>query len=291
MALGIVMSILLALAPVVSSHAIEEPDELMPGRSLTIKAAQIIRFVSKPTIGTFALPGAGHEPTTGGAELHVADVGPGFHEAVFSLPAAGWQALGAAGSPKGYRYRGTGSSSDPCKVVQIRRNVVKAVCRSTDGLSMPVSGEIGIRLEVAAVAKRYCASFGGMEVRNDSTAVKRKDAPPPPVCPFVTINTGTATSTSITTTSTSSSSVDPGICPTTTTLGAPSCGPAGPGQCGGICFQGQPCGFNASQVCECLGPALCGGYSHFCGGECPSGQTCEQRPVPDGCGSIGCECQ
>jgi hypothetical protein len=42
---------------------------------------------------------------------------------------------------------------------------------------------------------------------------------------------------------------------------------------------------------ECQGPERCGAGIHYCGGECPLGQACDQRPVPAGCGAIGCACQ
>jgi hypothetical protein len=263
----------------------------MPGRSVLIRADTLIRFVARPAGMMFDLPDASNAPTAGGGTLHVLDTGPGFREASFSLPPAGWKALGTAGTPTGYRYQGAGTTLDPCTTVVIRRNVVKATCRRTDDLSLPVAGAVGIRLEVAA-SKRYCASFEpATTVRADATIEKRRNAPAPVVCPFVTISTGTATSTCTTTTSSTTGTIDPATCPTTTTLGAPPCGPSGPGTCGGICFGGQECALNASDVCECQGPVSCGGYSHLCGADCPPGQACVQRPVPEGCGPIGCACQ
>ncbi len=93
---------------------------------------------------------------------------------------------------------------------------------------------------------------------------------------------------SATTTSTTSTSL---ACPTTTTLGAPDCSIGG-GVCGLYpCFNGQTCTDTGGGVCGCTGPVQCGGPFSVCGGECPGGLTCTPKPVPPGCGSIGCTCQ
>lgn len=89
-------------------------------------------------------------------------------------------------------------------------------------------------------------------------------------------------------TTTTTSTIDPSQCPTTSTLGAPPCG----FNSGGVCDTGQDCVRTSPQVTECQGPARCGGgFSYYCGGECPLGQGCDQRPVPAGCPAIGCGCQ
>ena len=88
--------------------------------------------------------------------------------------------------------------------------------------------------------------------------------------------------------STSTSTTSP-ACPTTTTLGIPDC-TTGAG-CGFPCFNGQTCTDQGGGACACMGPVQCGGTFSVCGGECPGGQACTQKPVPPGCGSIGCTCQ
>lgn len=89
-----------------------------------------------------------------------------------------------------------------------------------------------------------------------------------------------------TSTSTSSTSL---ACPTTTTLGNPGC--VGGFGCGFQCPNGQMCADPGNGQCACTGPVLCGGQYSACGGECPVGQACTPKPVPPGCGSIGCTCQ
>jgi hypothetical protein len=90
-----------------------------------------------------------------------------------------------------------------------------------------------------------------------------------------------------TTTSTTTSVTTP-ACPTTTTLGIPTCGP---GSCGFPCLSGQACIDPGNGQCTCSGPVFCGGTFFTCGGECPVGQTCTGLPVPAGCPSVGCTCQ
>jgi len=46
----------------------------------------------------------------------------------------------------------------------------------------PFTGDVGIVLSLG-LTDRYCAQFGGDEVRNDATLTKRKNAPAPGACP------------------------------------------------------------------------------------------------------------
>jgi len=94
------------------------------------------------------------------------------------------------------------------------------------------------------------------------------------------------------TTSTTETTTTSIPCPTTTTLGAPPCMGTPTNLCSFVsCPGGQMCTDGGSGTCVCTGPFHCGGADHFCGGDCPAGQTCTQLPVPPGCGSIGCQCQ
>ena len=79
------------------------------------------------------------------------------------------------------------------------------------------------------------------------------------------------------------------VCPTSTTLGAPPCGPQNPG-CLGVCPGGQTCADIGGGTCGCTGTATCG-FAGYCGGACPTGQTCEFDPVPPGCQPVDCSCR
>jgi hypothetical protein len=89
------------------------------------------------------------------------------------------------------------------------------------------------------------------------------------------------------TTTTTTTTMDPLVCPTTTSLGAPPCHANG----AGVCLNGQDCVLTDSGFYACQGPERCGAAYFYCGGQCPFGQACDQRPVPAGCGAIGCACQ
>ena len=127
---------LLLLGPISlpSSFAADEPDELMPGRSLLIREDRLVRFVATPAAGPFDLPDAGNAPTGVGAFLWLMDLGTAFEQTYFSLPAANWTRVG-----NGYRYVGSRTPSDPCRVVVVRGTAVKALCRSTSLISSSLS--------------------------------------------------------------------------------------------------------------------------------------------------------
>jgi hypothetical protein len=97
----------------------------------------------------------------------------------------------------------------------------------------------------------------------------------------------TALCKSAATTTTTTTTIDPTVCPTTTSLAAPPCHANG----AGVCLNGQDCVLTDSGLYECQGPERCGAAYNYCGGQCPFGQACDQRPVPAGCGAIGCACR
>jgi hypothetical protein len=152
---------------------------------------------------TFDLPDGTNDPTAEGGLLEIFDDSPFTPAGVdFTLPAGGWKGLGNAGS-KGFKYKGAGSPTDPCRVVLVKEKVVKAVCKGPDvTLPTPFQGQVGIALTVGTDSKRYCALFGGDEVKNDGTLLKRKDAAAPAFCPLDLNSSTTTTSTSSTTTTT-----------------------------------------------------------------------------------------
>jgi hypothetical protein len=133
-------------------------------------------------VGTFAPP-AGN-PFVSGGSLRFYDVAFTAGDDTYPLAAGGsWTSLGNPPGSKGFKYRGAGSPSDPCKVVLIKQSVIKAVCKGTGiTLQPPFTGEVGIVLTLGAT-DRYCAEVGGMEVKNDPDGTKRKDAPAPGGCP------------------------------------------------------------------------------------------------------------
>ena len=246
-ALACVASLLVAPA-----RAADEPDEDMPGRLVLIRpSSPLFKFVSKAAT-EFALPAASNDPTIEGGSLVVYD-GGGAQSDTYSLPASGWKALGTP--VQGYKYKGAGSPTDPCRVVLVKKRVVKAVCKGSGvTLTTPFGGDVGIVVTLGTDSKQYCVRFGGTEARNDATLLKRSNAPALPVsCPV------------------------PG--PTTTTT-LPSC--AGPGATCGSCTNG----FCSTHVDPspptnvCANSSVCTPGTCTSDADCAGGQVCVQNPFP-----------
>ncbi len=167
-------------------------DVMAPGEVSILRTGRLAKFVAKPVSpATFPLPvqGSGGDPTTagaggGGGFLQVFDtVLVGAGENTYPLPAAGWKGLGSPAGSKGYKYRGSGLPGDPCRVVLVKEKVVKALCTGADvSFALPMVGSEAIVLSIGATPDRYCAEFGGANVRNDATLLKRRDAGAPTAC-------------------------------------------------------------------------------------------------------------
>lgn len=155
----------------------------LPGRLGIIKPGTLAKFVAKPATGdTFVLPTA--NPVSEGGSLRIFDTAATAGDNSYTLPlGANWKGLGNPAGSRGYRYTGAGTPTDPCKVVVVKERVVKAVCKGAGiTLTPPFTGDVGIVLSLGT-AERYCAQFGGDDVRNDATLTRRKNAPAPGVCP------------------------------------------------------------------------------------------------------------
>src|SRR4030095_7857903 len=110
--------------------------------------------------------------------LNFLKVGPPGVWEDLNLPAAQWIPLGAGGS-KGYKYRGAGSLTDPCKTVIVKAKVIKAICKgpnSTDSpspYSIPVNPALGAAWELVIGGDKYCAessnTTGGQGKVKDGT--------------------------------------------------------------------------------------------------------------------------
>ncbi len=141
---------------------------------------KLVKVLSK---GAFTMPAPGSEPTAVGATLEVFDVGGAAGDDTYNLPAAGW----TGDSVKGFKYKGAGTAADPCKVVQIKPKIIKAVCKDKGAggvtLAPPFAGTAGAIF--TAGADRYCGEYGGTEIKNDAKLVKRKDASAPGSCPVI----------------------------------------------------------------------------------------------------------
>jgi len=243
-ALACVASLLVAPA-----RAADEPDEDMPGRIVLIRpSSQLFKFISKAAT-EFALPAASNDPTVEGGSLLVYDNG-GSQSDTYALPASGWRALGTP--VQAYKYKGAATSTDPCRVVLVKKRIVKAVCRGPGvTLTTPFMGEVGIAVTLGTDSKQYCVRFGGDEAKNDANLLKRSNAPaatgscPTPAPPF--------------------------SCPA---VSAP-CGSCGAGFCSTHVDTDPPNPICAdSAACT---PGTCASDA-----DCSGGQVCVQNPFPPG---------
>jgi hypothetical protein len=172
------------------SHAAlcDAADIPIPGRTHMIRAEVFQKMVAKPITGTafvLPLPGSDGDPISNGGSLEIRD-STGGSVVTFGLSGSNkWRGLGNPPGSKGYKYRGAGSGSEPCKVVLLRGSVIKFVCFGAGPDPMlPFGGTSQITLRTGTDS--YCAEFGGTETKNDDVLLKRKDAPAPPSCQFIT---------------------------------------------------------------------------------------------------------
>jgi hypothetical protein len=162
-------------------------DQPIPAKIGLVKPMKLTKFVSKSTSG-FPLPtGASQDPTIIGAEIVFFDTGVAGGTFLHTLPAAGWKGLGNPAGSKGFKYKGKPIGDSTCTIVLIKSKVIKGVCKGAAvTLTTPFAGDDGIILGIPSVAAgtlRYCAELGGVTQKNDTTLLKRKDAPAPAMCP------------------------------------------------------------------------------------------------------------
>jgi hypothetical protein len=217
----------LVIALLGPAFAADEPDELMPGRVAIVRPGVLAKFVAKPPTGAvFDLPnlgGGGNDPRIEGGALNLFDTGGGDTD-TYSLPAGGWRGLGSPAGNSGFKYRGGGSASDPCKVVLVKAKVVKGVCRGAGvTLSPPFAGDLGVVLSIGTDTKRYCAQFGGTVRRNEVGRFMASGAPAAGSCPggpSATTSTSVPAGTTSTTTTSTTSTTVPGATTSSTVPGA-----------------------------------------------------------------------
>ena len=177
---GATLALLLVLVAPASAA-----DELLAGESVAVRSRARARVVARPAPGRhLTLPGPENDPTVGGAELRILDLGlGGAGDDAYVLPAGGWKRRGPADAPRSYRYRGAGSATDPCRTVLLKPRLMKAVCSgSAVALAPPFVGDVAVILSVGAGRARYCATFGGTTLQNRARGARRRGAEVPLEC-------------------------------------------------------------------------------------------------------------
>jgi hypothetical protein len=164
--------------PVVPAHA---ADNLVPGKILIVKPQKLAKFILKPiSPAVFPLPAGGNSPLVKAWSVWFRWFNFWFH---FNLTPTGWKGLGNPPGSKGYKYKGAGTLSDPCKVVLVKTKIVKGICKGpTLTPAPPHPGTVPTQVGATDLSDRYCAEFGGTEIKNDASLLKRKDAPAPALC-------------------------------------------------------------------------------------------------------------
>ena len=243
-AVAFALSLMLAATPAVAA---DEPDELIPGQSALIRYGVVAKFISKPATA-FDLPDANNSPIAEGGVLSIFDTGGGEIDN-YVLPAGPkWTGLGSPPGSTGYKYRGSGILTDPCRVVLVKQNIVKAVCKGRGvELDTPFIGDVGVVLSLGTDTKRYCAQFGGTTLRNDAALFKAKSALPPAQCPVVGTESTTTSSTVV------------GSTTTTSTVGGPCCGGLTYSSFISDGFTGNTCGTIRTAAGAQFAPIGCGG--------------------------------
>jgi len=174
--LALVVFVAVAAMPVAPAHA---TDNLVPGKILIVKPQRLLKYIFKP-VAVFPLPPGPNSPLIIVWQWWIRWFNVWFH---FTLIPSQWKGLGNPPGSKGYKYKGAGTLSDPCKVVLVKPKIIKAVCKGpTVTPDPPHPGSIPVQLGAADLSYRYCAEYGGTEIKNDSRLLKRKDAPAPALC-------------------------------------------------------------------------------------------------------------
>ena len=142
-------------------------------RIALIKPGRLVKFMAR---GSFALPDPNTDnPTAEGGSFTVTGT---TGSVAYPLDAAGWKGLGPSGDgSRGFKFRGT-----PCRMVLVREQVVKAVCRDDTGtLAVPEAGPVDFVLTVGMT--RYCGQCGGSVWGNPAMLFKRRECVVPVACP------------------------------------------------------------------------------------------------------------
>jgi len=147
-------------------------EEQVGGHAASIVAGRGLALSGTPVTGALPSPA----PTQAGMLLGILDTGTG-NEVIGFLGPEQWHGLGNPPGSKGFRFRG--GPNDPCRTIRLTPTRLRMRCPRY-GIPPPVIGDLRIRLTVGTGLMRYCASFGGTTVRNDSSRFRRIDAPAVP---------------------------------------------------------------------------------------------------------------
>jgi len=175
---ALVAFVAVAAVPVAPVHA---ADNLVPGKILIVKPGKLQKFIAKPiSPAVFPPPAGANSPIIKPWFVWFKWFNFWFHINT-SIPQ--WKGLGNPPGSKGYKYKGAGTLADPCKVVLIKEKIIKGVCKGPILTpDPPHPSPVLVQVGAGDLSDRYCAEFGGTEIKNDASLLKRKDAPAPATC-------------------------------------------------------------------------------------------------------------
>jgi len=160
----------------------EDFQVMLEGGSLAILPGKLLRLHAHRVPDDSPLSEES-DPRIDGAILRFTDLGE-HSEIELALPASAWRRIGKHDA-RGYRYRGAGSVTDPCRSVVVTKHQVRATCRgSAIDVSLPATGEIFVQLAIGEGGQRFCASFGGKTLRNSAKHLLRLNPPPSTCSPY-----------------------------------------------------------------------------------------------------------
>jgi hypothetical protein len=180
----------------------------------------VLVFISRDVIRA-PLPGGADDPTVHGATLRVTS--GNAETAVFDLPAANWL-VNASGTVFSYRNLQAPGGPSAVKVGRIKNgSLIKFTSKGT-GLTLDEPTQGSIDLVLTSGSDRWCASFGGVILRDEPGRFIAKSAGPG-TCPGPPPTTTTTNTTVPTTSSSSVTSTTSTTSTSSSTTIAPSCPP------------------------------------------------------------------
>ncbi len=200
--------------------------------------------------------GTAFDPTLHGAELRVYGAGFTTDAAVHPLPAAGWRALGRAGRPKGYRFRGRGA----VRSVVLAPDRIRVRARIAYTLDEPAQGRVAMQLVPGLFGSGGWCAAAPAKAQGRPPSTARNDRPrrfvaapgsaPPDPCPAAPAPAQAAPTTLATTTTsttaaptTTSSTIPPSTPPSWAAIHAAAIAPRC-GTCHGVDGEGELDGLN-----------------------------------------------
>ena len=137
------------------------------------------------------LPGSLGDPTlAGGSVTFYNSAGLTTDQDTYALAAAGWQALGSASNPKGWKYSGKAIGDTVVKSVTVKADNIRIKGAGTYSLNEPAQGRVATRLALGSAA--WCGDAPAKTSGNPPSSAKndlpgkfvaQSKTPPPASCP------------------------------------------------------------------------------------------------------------